>query len=100
MTTENREDAPEISHEEICNYIAEKTGFDYGQIEIILEHSVEYTNNHEVDEDGEVRIDTEEQVAYIKRQRDVTLSEDQIETILDLELEFLVEKGIATQVED
>ncbi|MBP1994643.1 hypothetical protein [Paenibacillus eucommiae] len=47
-----------------------------------------------------VSIDPDEQVAYIKRQPDVILNKEQIEIILDLGMEFIVEKGIATRVEE
>jgi hypothetical protein len=79
-------------------YVAEKTGFD--EIEIILEHGVEYNNNQEADEDGQVSTDTNEQVAYIKRQPNATLSEEQSEVILNLEMEFLVEKAVTVQIEE
>lgn len=99
MTNENRENAPVINHEDICNFVAERCGLDNNQIDIILEHGVEYINSQEPDENGQVGIDPDEQIAYIKRQPNVTLSEEQIEIVLDLEMEFLVEKGIADRVE-
>lgn len=43
MPNEHPEDAPEVSHEEICIFISQKTGLEYNQIDIILKHSEEQT---------------------------------------------------------
>lgn len=95
MTIENREDVPGIEHEELCDFVVGKTGLDRNQIDIILEFGIDFVNAQEKDEDGVIRIDTNEQVACIKNQCEVTLTEEQIELVLDFEMEFLVEKGIA-----
>ncbi|UHA75442.1 hypothetical protein [Paenibacillus sp. 481] len=100
MTNENLEDDRVIDKEELCSYIVERTELNREQIDIILKHGSDYLNGQEEDEEGVISIDIDEQVSYITRQPDVSLSEEQVELILDLEMDFFLEKGHASARED
>ncbi|TBL71534.1 hypothetical protein [Paenibacillus thalictri] len=88
-----------INEQELLEYIAAKVKVDIGTIKLVLGHAQQFIDSAQEDAKGEVDIDSDELVDYILSRRDVKLDELTIETILDLEMDYLMEKGVAGYVD-
>jgi hypothetical protein len=89
----------QVNEQELVQFIAERTNVDINSIKMVLNHAQTYLNNAKEDANGEVEIDSDELVDYILSSPDVKLDEITIETILDLEMDYLMEKGLAGYVD-
>ncbi|ANE46543.1 hypothetical protein SY83_09915 [Paenibacillus swuensis] len=85
-----------LNEQELIQYIAGKTGADPTQIGLVLKIEDTYINKAKANARGEVDIDVDDIVDHIMKQRDVNLDEMTVETILETEMEYLIQKGIAT----
>lgn len=83
-----------LNEQELVQYIAGKTNVDTKRIMIVLKHEEAFINHSEEDE-----IDSDDLVDYVLSQRDVNLDELTVETILDLEMDYLMEKGLAGYID-
>ncbi|MBH5320176.1 hypothetical protein I6N90_20430 [Paenibacillus sp. GSMTC-2017] len=89
----------QVNEQELVAYIAERTKVDSKKVQLVLKHEQTFINNAQADKKGEVDIDSDELVDYILAKRDVGLNELQVEEILDLEMEYLMDKGLAGYVD-
>jgi hypothetical protein len=89
----------QVNEQELVQFIAERTNLDTNSITLVLTHEQTFLNNATEDAKGEVEIDSDELVDYILSRRDVKLDEITVETILDLEMDYLMEKGLAGNVD-
>jgi polyribonucleotide nucleotidyltransferase len=85
----------QVNEKELVDYIAQETEIDPQKIKLVLKHEQAYINAAEEDARGEVNIDSDDLVDYIMSRPDMKLDELTVETILDTEMEYLMEKGIA-----
>jgi hypothetical protein len=88
-----------INEKELVEYIAGRTKADVKQIQLVLKHGQICINNAQADAKGEVEIDGDDLVDYVVSRRDVTLDEMTVEQILELEMDYLMEKGLAGYVD-
>jgi hypothetical protein len=96
----NHEEAPAINEQELVAYIAGKTNEDPIGIRQVLKHERAFINNAKEDAKGEINVDIDELVDYIMARGDVKLSEPSVEAILESEMDFYMEKGEASYIED
>lgn len=89
----------QINEQELVQYIATETSLDAGSIRLVLKHEQAFINNAKEDAKGEVDIDSDELVDYILSRSDVKLDELKVETILDAEMDYLMDKGLAGYVD-
>lgn len=89
----------QVNEQEMLEVISEKTKVDSKLIMLVLKHEHAFINNAKADAKGEVDIDNDDLVDYIVGQRDVTLDELTVETILDTEMDYLMDKGLAGYVD-
>ncbi|WP_308636849.1 hypothetical protein [Paenibacillus silvisoli] len=89
----------EINMKELVQYIAGKTSAAPGSIELVLKHEQTFINNAQEDKNGEVNIDSDELVDYILSRPGLKLDELTVETILDAEMEYLMDKGVAGYID-
>jgi len=94
----NQQEA-QINEQELIKYIAGKTNADDNSIKLVLKHEQAFINNAPEDKNGEVDIDSDELVDYILSRKDVKLDELTVETILDAEMEYLMERGVAGYID-
>lgn len=94
----NQQEA-QINEQELIQYIAAKTKADEKSIKLVLQHEQTFINNASEDAKGEVDIDSDELVDYILSRKDVKLDELTVETILDTEMEYLMDKGLAGYID-
>jgi len=94
----NQQEA-QINEQELIKYIAGKTNADENSIKLVLKHEQAFINNAPEDKNGEVDIDSDELVDYIMSRKDVKLDELTVETILDTEMEYLMEQGVAGYID-
>ncbi|NGM82110.1 hypothetical protein G5B47_06765 [Paenibacillus sp. 7124] len=88
-----------INEREMIAYIAGKTKADSQAITLILKHEQTYINSAKANAKGEVDIDSDDLVDYVLSRRDVKLDELTVERILDAEMDYLMDKGLAGYVD-
>lgn len=89
----------QLNEKELTAYIAGRAKLDQKAIERVLRYEQEYIGKAKEDENGEVDIDIDDLVDYILSKRDVGLHEPQVEEILELEMDYLTEKGLAGYID-
>ncbi|WP_246061351.1 hypothetical protein [Paenibacillus oralis] len=89
----------QVNEQELVQYIAGRTKADPQKIRLVLKHEADYIERAHQNAKDEVEIDGDELVDYVLRQRDVQLDELTVESILDLEMDYLTEKGLAGYVD-
>jgi hypothetical protein len=89
----------QINEQELVEYIAGRTKADPNIIRLVLNHEQAFIDNAKADAKGEVDIDSDELVDYVLSRSDIQLDELTVETILDAEMDYLMDKGLAGYVD-
>lgn len=89
----------QLNEQEQLQYIANKTNADEQLIKLVLKHEHTFINNAKEDKNGEVDIDGDELVDYVLSRPDVKSNELIVEAILDAEMDYLMDKGLAGYVD-
>lgn len=89
----------QLNEQELVEYIASHSSAKPEQIRLVLKHEATFISNAHKGSQDEVDIDSDELVDYVLSRSDVVLDELTVETILDLEMDYLMEKGHASYVE-
>ncbi|CAM3379116.1 hypothetical protein PALU110988_19450 [Paenibacillus lupini] len=88
----------QLNEQELVKYLAERSKVSAETISLVLKHEAAFIDKAQNSAKGQVvDIDSDELVDYVLKQRDVKLDEITIETILDMEMDYLVEHGFADQ---
>lgn len=85
----------QMNEQEMVEFIAERAKTSVDNVRLVLKHEADYINQAAQNADGEVEIDGDELVDYVLSRNDVKLDELTVETILDLEMDYLTEHGLA-----
>lgn len=80
---------------ELVKYIGKETGADAASIQLVLKHEANFINNSKENAKGEVEIDSDELVDYVLSRSDLKLDELTVESILEAEMDYLMDKGLA-----
>ncbi|PQP85372.1 hypothetical protein C0Q44_06830 [Paenibacillus sp. PCH8] len=84
----------------MMQYIADKTKASQANIALVLKHEQAYINKaHENTKGNDVDIDGDDLADYILSRKDVKLDELTVESILDAEMDYLMDKGHAGYVD-
>ncbi|WP_068783990.1 hypothetical protein [Paenibacillus phocaensis] len=89
----------QINEQELVQFIADRSKATTDSIRLVLKHEADFINQAQQNADGEVEIDGDELVDYVLGRSDVTLDELTVETILDLEMDYLTEHGLAGYID-
>ncbi|OBZ13686.1 MULTISPECIES: hypothetical protein [Bacillales] len=89
----------QLNEQELVQYIASETNADEQLIKLVLRHEQAFINNAKEDKNGEVDIDSDELVDYILSRPDVKSNELVVESIMDAEMDYLMDKGLAGYVD-
>lgn len=89
----------QVNEKELAAYIADRAKLDLKEIECVLRYEQEFIAKAKPDKNGEVDIDIDDLVDYILSKRDIGLHEPQVEEILELEMSYLTEKGLAGYID-
>lgn len=89
----------QLNEQELVEYIASETKADEKLIKLVLKHEQTFIGNAKEDKNGEVDIDGDELVDYVLSRPDVKSNELIVESILDAEMDYLMEKGLAGYVD-
>ncbi|KRE44816.1 hypothetical protein [Paenibacillus sp. Soil522] len=89
----------QLNEQELVQYIAGETDADEQLIKLVLKHEHAFINNAKEDKNGEVDIDGDELVDYILSRSDVKSNELIVESILEAEMDYLMDKGLAGYVD-
>lgn len=85
----------EVNEQELVQYIASRTKIEPKRIQLVLKHEQTFINSAKANAKGEVDIDGDELVDYVLSRPDVLLDELKVEAILDAEMDYLMEQGLA-----
>ncbi|WP_342563509.1 hypothetical protein NST84_29245 [Paenibacillus sp. FSL R7-0345] len=88
-----------VNEQELLEVLAAKTKVDPKLIQLVLKHEQTFINKAKANSKGEVDIDNDDLVDYVTAQRDVKLDELTVETILDAEMDYLMDKGLAGYID-
>ncbi|AIQ77017.1 MULTISPECIES: hypothetical protein [Paenibacillus] len=88
-----------VNEQELVNVLSAKTKVDPQIIRLVLKHEQTFINKAKANAKGEVDIDSDDLVDYVTAQRDVKLDEITVETILDAEMDYLMDKGLAGYID-
>ncbi|GIP58815.1 MULTISPECIES: hypothetical protein [Paenibacillus] len=89
----------QINEQELVQYIAERAEAKPEAIRAVLKYEEAFINNAHKGAKGDVDIDGDELVDYVLSRPDVKLDELTVETILELEMDYLMDKGLAGYVD-
>ncbi len=89
----------QVNETELVAHVATKTKVDPQKIMIVLKHEQAYMNNAKADAKGDVDVDFDDLVDYVMGKSDVKLDEITVEKILDVEMEYLIKKGVAGYID-
>lgn len=89
----------EVNEQEMVTVISAETKVDPTLIRLVLKHELSFINKAKANAKGEVDIDNDDLVDYVTSQRDVQLDELTVETILDAEMDYLMDKGLAGYID-
>ncbi|GIP47675.1 hypothetical protein D3C76_86810 [compost metagenome] len=89
----------QINEQELVQFIADRSKSSLDSIRLVLKHEADFINQAQQNADGEVEIDGDELVDYVLSRSDVKLDELTVETILDLEMDYLTEHGLAGYID-
>ncbi|MGN7762286.1 hypothetical protein [Paenibacillus sp. 22594] len=89
----------QVNERELLEVLAAETKVDPKLIELVLKHEQTFINKAKANAKGEVDIDNDDLVDYIVAQRDVKLDELTVESILDAEMDYLMDKGLAGYID-
>ncbi|MEK4663771.1 hypothetical protein MHH93_17950 [Priestia sp. FSL H7-0729] len=96
----NVAEANAINEQEMMQYIADKMKASQANIALVLKHEQAYINKaHENAKGNDVDIDGDDLADYILSRKDVKLDELTVESILDAEMDYLMDKGHAGYVD-
>jgi hypothetical protein len=84
-----------LNEQELVQYIAGITKTDEKSIRIVLKHEQAYMDKLQKNANKDVEIDSDEVVDYVLGQSDVKLDELKVEAILDAEMKYLIDNGLA-----
>lgn len=79
----------------LLQYIKEHTKVSEANIRLVLGHEQAYVNRMQKNAKHDVEIDSDELVDYVLSRPDVKLSELDVDMILDLEMKYLLDNGLA-----
>jgi len=85
----------QLNEQDMIAYIAAETKLDASRVAVVLKHEQDFIDKAEANAKGEVEIDSDELVDYILSRKDVGLNELQVEQILDREMDYLTDRGLA-----
>ncbi|CQR58854.1 hypothetical protein [Paenibacillus riograndensis] len=89
----------EVNEQELVDVLAAQTKVDPKLIRLVLKHEQTFINKAKANAKGEVDIDNDDLVDYVVAQRDVKLDELTVESILDAEMDYLMDKGLAGYID-
>ncbi|MNC21590.1 hypothetical protein D3C76_220700 [compost metagenome] len=89
----------QINEQELVEVLSAQTKVDPKLIRLVLKHEQTFINKAKANAKGEVDIDNDDLVDYVVAQRDVKLDELTVESILDAEMDYLMDKGLAGYID-
>ena len=89
----------EVNQQEMIAHIAKVTKADKQAISLVLKHEQNYIKSAKANAQGEVDIDIDDLVDYVLARPDVKLSELTVETILETEMDYYMDKGLAGYID-
>lgn len=89
----------QVNEMELVQFIADRSKASPDSIRLVLKHEADFINRAPQNAEHEVEIDGDELVDYVLSRNDVKLDELTVETILDLEMDYLTEHGLAGYID-
>jgi hypothetical protein len=84
-----------INESEMIAYIADKTGVGEAGIKYVLKHEQDFIAAAAKKPGDTIELDGDELVDYVMARKDIKLNELEVENVLDAEMAYLIDKGLA-----
>lgn len=84
-----------LNEQELVEYIVKQTKAKPEHVRLVLKHEAAYIDTAHKGGQKEVDIDFDDLVDYILNRKDIAVSEPVVEEILEAEMDYLIEKGLA-----
>lgn len=84
-----------LNEQELIAYIVEQTKAKPEEARLVLQHEAAYIDQAHKSGRKEVDIDFDDLVDYILKRKDVKITEMMVEEILEAEMDYLMDKGLA-----
>ena len=85
----------QVNESELIAYIQEKTGVGEEGIKTVLKHEQAFIDAEAKKPGDTIELDSDELVDYVMSRKDVKLNELEVENVLDAEMAYLIDKGLA-----
>lgn len=85
----------QINESEMIAYITDKTGVGEAGIKIVLKHEQDFIAAAAKKPGDTIELDSDELVDYVMSRKDIKLNELEVENVLDAEMAYLIDKGLA-----
>ena len=85
----------QLNESELIAYIQEKTRVSEEGIKTVLKHEQAFIDAEAKKPGDTIELDSDELVDYVMSRKDVKLNELEVENVLDAEMAYLIDKGLA-----
>ncbi|GGN94109.1 hypothetical protein [Saccharibacillus kuerlensis] len=85
----------QVNESEMIAYIVDETGLSEEGIKIVLKHEQDFIATAAKKPGDTIELDGDELVDYVVGQKNVKLNELEVENVLDAEMAYLIDKGLA-----
>ncbi|UKS24270.1 hypothetical protein LOZ80_21870 [Paenibacillus sp. HWE-109] len=88
-----------LNEDDMLQFITEKTKADPKQIQLVLKYEKAYITKAEQSSKGQADIDIDDLIDHILSRPDVLLTELAVDTILEVEMDYLMKNGFAGYID-
>ncbi|MDO3410004.1 hypothetical protein QWJ34_09550 [Saccharibacillus sp. CPCC 101409] len=85
----------QVNRSELIAYITKETSLKEDAVKLVLKHETDFIGAAAKKAGDVIEVDGDELVDYVMSRKDVKLNELQVEEILDAEMAYLTEQGLA-----
>jgi ApbE superfamily uncharacterized protein (UPF0280 family) len=89
-----------FNEQELIQFIANRLHLESNEILLVLKHERAFIEQANEDAHGAIEVDSDELMDYIASKPDIHLDEQSVEKILDTEMDYLMDKGLAGNIEE
>ncbi|MEC0230099.1 hypothetical protein [Paenibacillus alba] len=89
----------QVNEQELLQFIVAKVKLDPKQIQLVLKYEKAFIAKAEASTQGQADIDSDELIDHILSRPDVKLTELDVDTILEVEMDYLMKNGLAGYID-
>ncbi|OPH48851.1 hypothetical protein BC351_38040 [Paenibacillus ferrarius] len=89
----------QVNEQELLQFIVAKVKLDPKQVQLVLKYEKAFIAKAEASAKGQADIDSDELIDHILSRPDVKLTELDVDTILEVEMDYLMKNGFAGYID-